>query len=216
MIVMKKSTRSLTNILVLSGLVFSSASCSVKTGNYFFKDKDFRRYGTDCFDLWELELSSPPFFHDLVDVSGSFSVLNLDRSKDPYAHRWKVYYTSTDLIDFSLTARCYPLNIAGARPYIGAGGGWYRLQTKSYWPEARIWLGDGAYYYEESDDETISDGFFYHAVAGILIPLYASKIRLDKNYKVYLILEDRHDFAKKSDGFDLSGNRVQIGLGVRF
>ncbi|MCP4711032.1 MAG: hypothetical protein GY869_20620 [Planctomycetes bacterium] len=208
--------------IILFCLSLSSISCTVKTGNYFFNNKDFRRFGTDCFDVWEFETSSPRFFDDKFDVSGSIGILNLDRSNENYHehhyHYHWFYESSTDLIDLSLTARLYPFEILGIQPYIGIGGSWYWLGTTDNHGHSHYthYNGQNHYYYDDVDRNTITDGFYYHTVSGILIPLHEFKSARNKAPRVYMVLEHRFDFAKKSDVYDLSGNKVLMGIGIRF
>ena len=193
----------------------------IKTGNYFFNDKDFRRFGTDCFDVWEFETSSPRFWGDKFDVSGSLGILNLDWSRS-YYHRHHdqyhhFYYSSTDLIDLNLTARFYPFEILGIQPYIGVGGSWFWLgATDDRHASFHYYDGPSYYYDYDSDHNTFADGFYYHTVSGILIPLHELPPVGNIPPGVFMVLEHRFDFAKKSDGYDLSGNKVLMGVGIRF
>jgi len=102
-------------------------------------------------------------------------------------------------VDFGMVARVYPLGLLAITPYVGGGGGYFKLLEGS-----RRYTGSCGWNCRTyvPEDDTIAGDVFWRLNAGILIPVTASGA---------VFIEFRRDGAKRDRGFVLDANQVMIG-----
>lgn len=169
---------------------------------------------------FELEISSPRFCNDHMDIALTFGGSSLGALRDEYAGYdgdvWvEEWYTDRySIFDVGLAARLYPFgDSSGIQPYVGAGIGYYWLRD--------AWEFEYADTYEdplipdvfftttglEEDTDTVSEGFFPFVTAGLNVPI---------NSNFDLLFEVQFHYDKEDAGLDLGGPVYMFGARYRF
>ncbi len=168
----------------------------------------------------ELEIASPVFADDYLDVAFSVGGSSLGSVDDDYVTIEddtvieESYLDDLFMLDIRLAARLYPFgHDRTLRPYVGAGLGYFWFLD--YWEyEYSETFEDphfpGVFHTfvdEEEGTDTIAHGFFPFVVAGL-------NVAVSDNAE--LLFEFQYDFDKEDAGVDLSGPIYMFGGRIRF
>jgi hypothetical protein len=114
-------------------------------------------------------------------------------------------YSELTLFDFEFTWRVFPAPWRAFRPYVGAGGGYYRFgwtDTFSTCPPGYYCFPGHDEDFEDSVRTTLASGFNPHVVAGANVPW--------KN-NWWWVVEGHYEVAKET-GADFSGPELLFGV----
>lgn len=168
----------------------------------------------------ELEITSPTFCNDYLDLAFTIGGSGLGSVHDDYADVYdgvlveESYDDELLLFDIRLAARFYPFGYdRHVRPYLGAGVGYF-------W-----FLDRWEYEYAETVESTLFPGTFYttvdksegtDTVARGLFPFVTAGLAVAVSDNVELLFELQYDIDKKDSGIDLSGPIYMFGGRIRF
>lgn len=168
----------------------------------------------------EMEVSSPLFCDDHLDLALTFGGSSLGSLDDEYSDIAdgvlieESYHDDLLLLDVRLAARLYPLGYdRTVRPWVGAGLGYF-------W-----FLDSWEYEYAETFEDPASPGTFYttvdaekgtDAVAKGFFPFVTAGLAVSVSENVELLFEFQYDIDKEDSGIDLSGPIYMFGGRVRF
>ncbi len=168
----------------------------------------------------ELEIASPVFADDYVDVAFSVGGSSLGSIDDDYVSIdedvliEESYLDDLFMLDIRLAARLYPFGYERSlRPYVGAGIGYFWFLD--YWQYEYAETFEDPHFPgtfhtlidEEEGTDTIAHGFFPFVVAGL-------NVAVSDNAE--LLFEFQYDFDKEDSGIDLSGPIYMFGGRIRF
>ncbi len=169
---------------------------------------------------YEIELSSPLFCDDHLDVAFSFGGSSLGSFKDELIEEvdgvlFEDFYSDElSLLDIRLALRLYPFGDSSSiRPYVGAGVGYfwfldawedeyYETMEEPGFPGSFITFADS-----DEDTDTVADGFFPFVLAGLTVPV-------GDNFE--FLFEFEYDFAKEDSDYDFGGPIYMFGARFRF
>jgi hypothetical protein len=166
----------------------------------------------------ELEISSPVFADDHIDLAltfggsslGSFHDYYIEEDAGVFYEEW--YDDDFSIFDVRLAARLYPFGYdRRVRPYVGVGIGYFWFIDSWEYTYAETYEDHPGDYdtYAEKDGgtDTLAHGLFPFALAGLAVAV---------NRHVDLMFELQYDFEKKDAGFDLGGPIYTLGGRLRF
>jgi len=168
----------------------------------------------------ELEIASPVFCDDHLDVALTIGGSSLGSVHDDYADIYddvlveESYDDDLLLFDIRLAARLYPFGYdRSVRPYLGAGIGYFWFLDYWEYQYAETFedpLFPGTFYTfidEEEGTDTLAQGLFPFVIAGLSVSV---------SDNVELLFEFQYDFDKEDAGIDLSGPIYMFGGRIRF
>jgi len=168
----------------------------------------------------ELEVSSPVFADDHLDLAFTIGGSSLGSLHDDYSYPdadvWidEHYMDSFSMLDVRLAARLYPFGYdKSLRPYVGAGIGYFWFFD--YWEYEYAETFQDPYFpgtYQTLIDEyegldTMAHGFFPFFLAGLSVSV---------SDNAELLFEFQYDVDKEDEGIDLSGPIYMFGGRIRF
>ncbi len=214
--------KSLTVIASLA-LLLTASACSIKTGMADLQSTEVQKFDPKFGDTWEIEVHSPRFAKNHLDVSVSGAINSIESKGELQTTRGTIDQFETKLYDFRLTSRLYPLGeqvFVGMIPYVGGGLGYYKLESTSNAPGKSVScppshsFGFSCFEIAENHS-TLADGAYAHVVGGLYIPLHAYVPGETKSV-FGIVVEDRYDFGKTDGNYKLGGNLFLVGLTFRF
>ena len=216
--------------------------CAIKTGSYAFSDDDFDELDSGFGKSWELELCTPRFLKERMDVAFGLGYVDGEEHGSVLTTEGTRPKASVASYSLHVTPRVFPLGTVELgrhfriAPYLGAGMSWFTLRSTERGAGKYIrsdWQWD--YYELVEENETLGSGFYPHAVVGIHIPIGSRppkrqdtppatqpgdaserKGRQPRVPYVMLVVEYRWNFDKEDRGYDLSGDQFMVGLGFRW
>jgi len=169
---------------------------------------------------FEVELASPRFCSDYLDLALTFGGSSLGSSHDQYAQFddgvliEEFYWDDYSILDLRLAGRLYPFGDSEwLKPYVGAGIGYFWFLDSweyEYYETYEDPYVPGVFYtYSESGEErdTPAHDFFPFVTAGLMVPV-ASNFELQ--------FEFQYPYDKKDSGFDFGGPVYMFGCLFRF
>ena len=191
-----------------------TTSCSLKTGVTNLENYD-QPLGIreKPFNYLEWEAFTPRIIKDHVDMAFGIGynrgVEEGFITADDGETHWP--QTKTNMWDFHLGARFFPLGVRDQKivPYVGGGVGYYEYNEET--TKSAEYVDD----YDEGGDsykvnrrhDTQAHGYFNYLSIGMYVPL-------KKN--CMLQTEFRRDFDKDHKQYDLSGYQVTVGLAFMY
>ena len=168
----------------------------------------------------ELEIASPVFCNDYLDLAFTIGGSGLGSVHDDYANVSdgilveESYDDDLLLFDVRLAARLYPFGYdKSVRPYLGAGIGYFWFLDRWEYEYAETFeseLFPGTFYTtvdKEEGTDTIAQGLFPFITAGLAVAV---------SDNVELLFELQYDIDKEDSGIDLSGPIYMFGGRIRF
>ncbi len=168
----------------------------------------------------ELEISSPVFADDHLDLAFTVGGSSLGSVQDDYADvvDGTLIEESFDddllMLDIRLAARLYPFGYdRTVRPYVGAGVGYF-------W-----FFDDWEYRYAETFEDPLFPGTFHTTIheeegtdtlAHGLFPFFLAGLSVSVSDNAELLFELQYDIDKEDAGIDLSGPIYMFGGRIRF
>lgn len=175
-----------TKLILIFGIVLITG-CSVKLGTTSFSNENVDNAKEDT--PYEIELQ---FYKKW---SSTFSI--------SFTNQEFVFEPGVSLKDIDLTWRYHFKKLSVVKPFVGAGYGYYKLEAEEKidtCPSGYICYGD----WTETERSTIVSGSNPHLVIGLELPISTS------NFSI--LLEDKYEISKESEGADLSSNTIFIGI----
>jgi hypothetical protein len=180
--------------VLLIALAALSTGCSfaIKVGTHSYFDSDFEDARDGSFpEAIEVEFGVREFRDGQIDIAVSTDVVDA--------------LHGTDFYNLRATSRFHFRKEKRFSPYAGIGLGWYRWSTSAvvFIPEPYCIPEFDLYACERLNYQTLSTGWFPHAVGGL-------NIRVGKGMAV--VVEDRLDLAKDDAPFDFDSNQLSVGF----
>lgn len=212
-------------ILASLALALTASARSIKAGIPNIKTDERQSYNQNFGDTWEFEGHSPRFAKGYLDVSGSLGITSLKSEGELETTTGTIAKQVTRMYDVRLTSRIYPLGQDNYLPFtqyrlpiipfIGGGTGFFSLETTERGPGYPTSCSGGTCLYTVSNiSDTLAEGLYGHVNAGFYFPF--TTMAADSRNMFGLVVEDRYDFGKNNNNFQLGGNTFLVGLTWRF
>ncbi len=190
--------------------LLATTSCSLKTGMNNLRNYD-QSLGVreEFFSYVEGEVYTPRIVADHADIAFG---IGYNRGKKEGLieagegnRRWPE--AKSDMWDFHLGARVFPLGVEGRKvvPYVGGGIGYFEYDVETNVLGEYVSHHGHDHYRIDKRDDTLAHGYFNYLSVGLYVPL-------KKNFM--LQTEFRRDFDKDHRQFDLSGYQLTVGLAI--
>ncbi len=172
----------------------ATASCTIKTGEAFFKKNEM-----DSIKSSSPILSMEVEFLRIGQSSFSFNIMGKKFDIEP----------DVRLIDADITWRYHFEEGEKFQPYLGGGAGYYKFSSSTTDPcPSGDFCFSGGGFPDRTHVTDIASGYNPHLVAGVRIPIRGKGRSRGK----WLVIEDRYEFLKEENGFDFGAHTIFLGM----
>lgn len=191
------------------------ASCMLRGGSVDFADRSAQALDNL---VWEAEASTPRWGR--FDATLGVGLVSGPSTGSLSTTAGSVSAASVDLFDVRAATRLHLLGPAPPEgvhvdPYVGAGGGFFRLRstTRGAGREVACPPGfPGTCYELVEENATLADGFYPFVSVGAQLRLGRCRAKSDLVWA--LGVEVRQEFAKSDGPYDFDNVQVLFGVGV--